>query len=341
MIPHTSHPAPALNKVEMLFTQLDTAGYSLSAKVQAMLLLTNLPAMMDVVAQMIAQVKDSTGKAKKPTVAEIHSAVVLSWDQCHMLGKGKAPAQANKISTVKPHKGKEPSFQQQQQNPPTPQQVSSSTSGKKKKTHRSNPKKQEKQTAHLASYAEAYSSFVSNAILTPAVADLHLLASRPASLYQGQEGPATDPQIKQAFSLPKRLEIHPSCETIHSRNATITVAATDEMVVMPNAFGTLELPPGSPISYSCPQTPTPDLETNPWLPLAERIHEVAVQIETPPMKSHSKSPSGRGLTALISTRSCLLLLMNGTLMTSSTSMDPMESMSRSRRLLDSSWTRLG
>ena len=95
MIPHTSHPAPALNKVEMLFTQLDTAGYSFSAKVQAMLLLTNLPAMMDVVAQIIAQAKDSTGKAKKPTVAEIHSAVVLSWDQCHMSGKGKAPVQAN------------------------------------------------------------------------------------------------------------------------------------------------------------------------------------------------------------------------------------------------------
>ena len=118
MISHASHPAPALNKVEMLFTQLTTAGYSLPAKVQVMLLLAKLPARMDVIAQMIAQAKDSTGKAKELMVAEIHLAVVLSWDQCHMSGKGKAPAQDNKISTVKLHKGKEPSFQQQQQNLP-------------------------------------------------------------------------------------------------------------------------------------------------------------------------------------------------------------------------------
>ena len=234
-----------------------------------MLLLAKLPAMMNVVAQMIAQIKDSTGKAKGPTVAEIHLAAVLSWDQRHMLGQGKALAQANKISMVKPHKEKEPSFQQQQPNPPASQQGSSSISGKKKKTHHSNPKKQEKQTAHLALYAEAYSSFVPDSILTPAVADLCLLANRPASLYQGQEGPAADPQIKQAFSLTKRLEIHPSCETIHSLNATITAATTDEMVVMPNAFGMLELPPSSSISYSHPQTPTLDLEANPWLPLAK------------------------------------------------------------------------
>ena len=53
----------------------------------------------------------------------------------------------------------------------------------------------------------------------------------------------------------------------------------DEMVVTPNAFGTLDLPPGSPISHSRPRTPTPDLEANPWLPLAKWIHEVTVQIE--------------------------------------------------------------
>ena len=270
MITHASHPAPALNKVETLYIQLDTAGYSLPTKVQAILLLAKLPAMMDVIAQMIAQVKDSMGKAKEPMVAEIHSAVVLSWDQHHMSGKGMAPAQANKISVVKPHKGKEPSFQQQQQNPPTSQQGSSSASGKKKKTRHSNPKKQEKQTAHLASYAEAYYSFVPDAILTPAVADPRLLAHRPASLYQGQEGPAADPRIKQAFSLAKRLEIHPSCETICSLDTTITAAATsDEMVVTPNAFGMLDLPPGSPISHSRLQTPTPDIEANTWLLLAK------------------------------------------------------------------------
>ena len=47
----------------------------------------------------------------------------------------------------------------------------------------------------------------------------------------------------------------------------------------PSTFRMLELPPGSPISHSRPWTPTPDLEANPWLPLAKQIHEVTVQIE--------------------------------------------------------------
>ena len=50
------------------------------------------------------------GKPVDPTVEGIYKAVVLSWDQCHMIGKGKQPAQANKISTVK-SKEKEPIFQ--------------------------------------------------------------------------------------------------------------------------------------------------------------------------------------------------------------------------------------
>ena len=81
-----------------------------------MLLLAKLPSSMDVVVQMIVQAKDMAGKPVNPTIEGIYKAMVLSWDQHHMTGKGKQPAQANKISTVKP-KGKEPTFQLQQQQP--------------------------------------------------------------------------------------------------------------------------------------------------------------------------------------------------------------------------------
>ena len=59
---------------------------------------------------MIAQAKDMAGKPVDPTVEGIYKAVVLSWDQCHMIGKGKQPVPANKISTMK-SKGKESTFQ--------------------------------------------------------------------------------------------------------------------------------------------------------------------------------------------------------------------------------------
>ena len=49
------------------------------------------------------------GKPVNPTIKGIYKAVVLSWDQCHMTGKGKQPAQGNKISTVK-SKGKKHTF---------------------------------------------------------------------------------------------------------------------------------------------------------------------------------------------------------------------------------------
>ena len=74
-----------------------------------MLLLAKLPFSMDVVMQMIVQAKDMAGKLFDPTVEGIYKAAVLSWDQCHMTGKGKQPAQGNKISTVK-SKGKKHTF---------------------------------------------------------------------------------------------------------------------------------------------------------------------------------------------------------------------------------------
>ena len=79
---------------------------------------------MDVIAQMIAQAKNTAGKLVNPTVEEIYKAAILSWNQHHRTGKGKQPVQANKISAVKP-KGKELTFQsQQQQLPHQPSQAS-------------------------------------------------------------------------------------------------------------------------------------------------------------------------------------------------------------------------
>ena len=98
----------------MLFFHFKEAGYKVSANIQGMLLLMKLSSSMDVVAQMIVQAKDMASKLVDSTIKGIYKAAVLSWDQRHMTGKGKQPAQTNKNSTVKP-KGKEPTFQSQQQ----------------------------------------------------------------------------------------------------------------------------------------------------------------------------------------------------------------------------------
>ena len=111
-IPDSSHPSPAFSKVETLFVHLKAAGYEFNDKCQAMMLLAKLPPSMDVVAQMFTQAKDTSGKPKDPSVAEISKAAVLSWDQCHLTEKGKQSAQVNKISAIK-HKGQQnPLFQQ-------------------------------------------------------------------------------------------------------------------------------------------------------------------------------------------------------------------------------------
>ena len=83
----------------------------------------------------VTQAKDMAGKLVNPTVKGIYKAEVLSWDQHHITGKGKQPAQANKISTVK-LKEKEPTFQSQQQQPPhQPLQAGDANApGKRKQT---------------------------------------------------------------------------------------------------------------------------------------------------------------------------------------------------------------
>ena len=108
-IPLSLHPALGLSKVQTIFFHLKEADYKVPANILGMLLLMKLPSSMNVIAQMIVQAKDTAGKLVNPTVKEIYKAAVLSWNQCHMTDKGKQPAQANKMSAVKP-KGKEPTF---------------------------------------------------------------------------------------------------------------------------------------------------------------------------------------------------------------------------------------
>ena len=144
---------------------------------------------MDVVVQMIVQVKDMGGKPVNPTVKGIYKATVLSWDQHHMTGKGKQPVQANKISTVKP-KGKEPTFQLQQQPSHQPSQAGDANGPRKRKQICHGKKKAKLQDhAHFTSFV--YFPFPLPAIetTTPTTIDLCLAAHQPPSLYQGHQGP--------------------------------------------------------------------------------------------------------------------------------------------------------
>ena len=187
-IPSSSHLAPALNKLETLFARLTAADYKLPAKVQAMMVLAKLPSSMDVVAQMITQAKDKDGKAKVPTVDEIHKAAILSWDQCH-LGKGKSsqPAQSNKISAVKCKEGT-PSFQQQQR-PPQGQQQQQGDKDKKKKNCRGKGKGKSQDHAHIASatyFSGPPALSLDDSNSTTPVVDPRGYVHHPAQLCQGQ-----------------------------------------------------------------------------------------------------------------------------------------------------------
>ena len=137
-IAQSSHPAPSLNKVSDLFAHLKSAGYEFPENIQAMLLLAKLPQLMDIVVQIIAQAKDTSGKQKTPTIKEIQEAAILSWDQRHMKETPKA-TQANKISAVK-RKGDVPKFEQQ----PMPQGNSSKKKWKRGK--RTGEKQKEKES---------------------------------------------------------------------------------------------------------------------------------------------------------------------------------------------------
>ena len=76
----SAHPEPSINKILTIYAWLESAGFELSDELEAMFLLAKLPVLMNVVAQMIVQKKDSAGKTVVPKVSEIKAAAILSWD---------------------------------------------------------------------------------------------------------------------------------------------------------------------------------------------------------------------------------------------------------------------
>ena len=219
-IPDLSHLSPAFSKAETLFVHLKAAGYEFKNKCQAMILLAKLLPSMDIVAQMFMQAKDTSGKPKDPSVAEISKAAVLSWDQHHLTRKGKQSAQANKISAIK-HKGQQnPSFQQQQKQlqGQQPQQSTDAGAEKKKSCHGKKGKGKLQDHAHIAS-AAFFPTIITD---MPAAVDPCLYAHQSPQLYQGQGGPAFDSRIKEAFSLADWLGVTPSCKTICTLDARIS-----------------------------------------------------------------------------------------------------------------------
>ena len=128
--------------------------------------------------------------------------------------------QANKISAIK-HKGQQnPSFQQQQKQLQGQQPQQSADAGtKKKKSHCGKKGKGKSQDhAHITS-AAFFPTMIAD---MPTAVDPRLYAHQLLQLYQGQEGPAFDSRIKEAFSLADRLRVTPSCETICTLDAPIS-----------------------------------------------------------------------------------------------------------------------
>ena len=224
-IPDLSHLLPALSKAKTFFAHLKAAGYKFNDKCQAMMLLAKLLPSMDIIAQMFTQVKDTSGKPKDPSVAEISKAALLSWDQRHLTKKGKQLGQANKISAIK-HKGQQnPSFQQQQKQPQgqQPQQSTDAGAETKKSCHGKKGKGKLQDHAHITS-AAFFPTMITN---MPTAINPCLYAHQLPQLYQGQGGPAFDSRIKEAFSLTDWLRVTPSCKTIHTLDMCISASISE------------------------------------------------------------------------------------------------------------------
>ena len=117
------------------------------------------------------------GKPVDSTIKGIYKVVVIYLDQHHMTGKGKQPAQANKISTIKP-KGKEPTFQlQQQQFPYQPSLACDANAPGKRKQACCGKKKAKLQNhAHFAPLAYVPLPLPATKTITPAAIDSCLAA---------------------------------------------------------------------------------------------------------------------------------------------------------------------
>ena len=117
------HLGPAFMHFQTLFTKLSQAQYIIPGNIQAMIVLSCLPATMSIVVQLLVQIKDTLGIVITPTLDQIITAATFNWEQCAHMGaasssKGKSGKSTNKISVVK-CKGADLSFQKQQ-NPIAP-----------------------------------------------------------------------------------------------------------------------------------------------------------------------------------------------------------------------------
>ena len=121
-LPNLGNPEPSIQRLESLFAWMKNAAYPIPDNIQVLCLLAKILPSLDTIAQIIVQAKDSSGKAKEPTFAEIHAAVNMAWTTASLGGKGKQQEgqQVNKISTVKHKVLQDPKFQQQRQPTPVP-----------------------------------------------------------------------------------------------------------------------------------------------------------------------------------------------------------------------------
>ena len=241
-IAQSSHPVPSLNKVSDLFAHLKSARYEFLENIQAMLLLAKLLHSMDIIVQMIAQAKDTSGKQKTPTVEEICEAAVLSWDQCHMKEASKA-TQANKISAVK-HKGDDPKFEQQQ----APQ----GDSLKKKWKHGkcTGKMQKEKESKGSSFHAHTHNTLVTYTSGPEPPVDPCAIAHCPTSMYQGEQGPPFHTGIKDAIALAHQLELPVTCENVRRLDTGLQIQG-------PGFLSTaVHLPSSAYKSLLCPPSPS-------------------------------------------------------------------------------------
>ena len=198
---------------------------------------------MNVVAQMIAQKKDSAGKTVIPKVAEIKAAAILSWDQHSMTEPAPSQQQAQKISTVK-CKGDDPNFEEQQ----APKGDSSKKKWKRGK--RAGKQQREKQAQAASEQPHAHIASVTYTSSPEPPVNPHTLAHCPASAYQGQQGPPFHTGIKDTIALAHRLELPVTMENICRLDTGLQIQG-------PGFLSTaVHLPPSSFSSSLCPLSPS-------------------------------------------------------------------------------------
>ena len=238
----SAHLEPSINKILTIYVRLESAGFELSDELEAMFLLAKLPASMSVVAQMIVQKKDSAGKTVVPKVAEIKAAAILSWDQCSMMEPAPSRQQAQKISAVK-CKGDDPNFEEQQ----APKGDGSKKKWKRGK--RAGKQQKERQVQASSEQPHAHIASVTYTSGPEPPVDPRALAHRPASAYQGQQGPPFHTGIKDTIALAHRLELPVTMENVCGLDTGLQILGPGFL------SATVRLPQSSFSSSPCPPSP--------------------------------------------------------------------------------------